>query len=68
MRWEDVSHSRPGFRIYQSGDFVVQRKEGFGLWRLFIREGSAPLRTIFSANKLSDCQVHAEAYEESRHA
>lgn len=64
MKWEDISHTRPGFRIYQSGDYVIQRRNGFGLWRLFIRDGA--LRTIFSADKLGDCKVHAETYEENR--
>jgi hypothetical protein len=65
MRWSDISHTRPGFRIYQSGPYLVQKKDGFGLWRLFHKEGDQALRTIFSAEKLSDCKLHAETYEES---
>ncbi len=69
MKWIDVSSDRPGYRIYtaKSGDrvYVAQMKIGYGLWRLFVKTGDEPLRTIFTSDRLMDCKNQAEWHAES---
>lgn len=67
MQWKDKSSSRPGHRIYESGDsrYVIQRNsEVAGIWRLAHRaDENQPLKIIYTADTLADCKTYADTYE-----
>lgn len=67
MDWEDVS--TPDFEKHQTKvedrEYLAQyKKEGFGIWRLFIRETpDSALRFIYDGDSADDCKTYAEAYD-----
>lgn len=69
MNWHNISHTRPGFSVYEAKmgtrTYVCQKKKGFGLWRLFVKEKDhQPLRTIYAGSTLGECKIKAEEYED----
>ncbi len=67
MKWAVVNE--PDYTVERATvggkTYEVRAKEGFGVWRLFVREvDGEPNRTIYVGDSMDECKTYAEAYVE----